>query len=192
MSEPFFEPESDESSSASSHEGLPKATVISALAAIVFVVAATFFGMQWSGARNQAATLETEIANISEREAELTTELDALQAEYRELQGRTDILANGSFEICNESSSEVTVSRLAATYVNADGGFETFNSEPYGSRLWQIVPGERKSLTFEQGDVAWDGSVVYYAAELRGPDGQTYPFAGMWPPNAAGCFRWTD
>ena len=148
--------------------------------------------MQWTGARNQAATLETEIANIAEREAELKSQLDALQAEYRELQGRTDVLSNGRFEICNESSGKVTVTRLAATYVTESGDFETFNSEPFGSRIWELVPGERKALTFEQGNVTWDGSVVYYAAMLRGPDGQTYPFAGMWPPNAAGCFRWTD
>lgn len=192
MSEPFFDAESDDSSSASSHEGLPKATMITAAIAIVFVGAATFFGMQWKGALAQTQTLRTEMGPVSEQEEALRTELSALQRQYADLQGRTDVLSNGKFEVCNESTSNVTVSKVAATYVDAVGEYQTFNSEPFGSRIWQIIPGERKLLTFAQGNVEWDGSVAYFAALLRGPDGQSYPYAGMWPPNAAGCLRWTD
>ena len=188
MSEPFFDAESDDSSSASSHEGLPKATMITAAIAIACIGAATFFGMQWKGAMATAEALRTELVPVSEQHETLSAELDALQKQHRELQGRTDVLANGTFEVCNESTNTVTVSKLAATYVDADGDYQTFNSEGFGSRIWQVVPGERKQLTFEQGDVVWDGSVVYFAAIL---DGQ-YPYAGMWPPTTAGCLRWTD
>jgi len=190
MSEPFFDDDAEESSS-SSHPGLAKSTVMAAMVAIVFVVAATFFGMQLSGAGKNIALLTTEIATISEEEEALTAELTALQRQHAELKGRTDVLYNGSFQVCNESNRDIRVAAVAATYLNQEGGFETFNSQPYGTRLWTIEPGQRKSLTFEQGNVAWDGSVTYYAALLRAADGQEYPYAGMWPPNDAGCMRWT-
>ena len=188
MSEPFFDADSDDSSSASTHEGLPKATMVTAAIAIVCVGAATFFGMQWKTALGTAKALRTELIPISEQDEALRTELNELKRQFADLQGRTDVLSNGKFEVCNESSKNVTVSKLAATYVDEAGKFRTFNSEGFGSRIWQIVPGERKLLTFDQGDVDWDGSVVYFAAIL---DGQ-YPYAGMWPPTTAGCLRWTD
>ena len=190
MNEPFFD-EPEETSSSSSHEGLPSSTVILALLCVAFVGGATFLTMRWTGAQKNTVKLRDSIVLLTEEEAELTEQATLVRTQYKELKGRTDVLYNGKMEICNESTRDVRISKIAATFLNDNGDFETFNSEPYGTRIWTVIPGERKELSFLQGNVAWDGSVVYYSALLRGADGQEYPFGGMWPPNDSKCLKWT-
>ena len=165
--------------------GLPRSTLVVAAVAIVFVGLATFFLLKWTGSRDAATALRTEIQEVSDQEAGLREELEPLATQYDRLKGRTDVLWVGKLSVCNTSSETITISRLASVYLAEDGTYATFNSEEIGRNLWRLGPGEVRELSYPA--AGWDGSVTYYSLWVN----DVTPYAGPWPLKAGHCIRHT-
>lgn len=170
------------------HAGLPKSTMVASVLVIVFAGVATYTILMWSGARTHTAAMRAELVEVSTLETQVHAELDPLEQELGQIRGRTDQLNPGKLTFCNQSAQPVSISMLAATWLDANEKFQTFTSEPFGRDLFRVGPRERQVLSFPRGN--WDGSVTYYALWVRTGSGE-YPLAGTWPADPNHCLNWT-
>ncbi len=174
-----------------SDAGLPKITMMISFVAILFAGALAYVIMTWADAN--AAKAEAQLIIDDEvlvQEEQVAGELKVFEDQLAALKERAGVLVRGKMAVCNNSTGTITVSLLAATYLNDAGEFETFNSEGFGRQLWRIPAGEKQLLTYSQGSTNWDGDVGYYSMWLEA-GGQEYPFAGTWPSDSEYCVRWT-
>jgi hypothetical protein len=168
--------------------GLPKSTMIASVGVILFAGVATYMILQWSGSRSHTAALRVELAEATALEVQVHSELDPLEAELASTHGRTDQLNPGKLTFCNQTNRPITITMLAATWLDANEEFQTFSSEAFGRDLFRVGAKERQVLSFARGN--WDGSVTYYALWVRTGSGE-YPLAGTWPSDPSHCLNWT-
>lgn len=168
--------------------GLPKSTIWASSLVVLFAGVATFMILQWSGSRAHTAALRVELVEVNALDAQVHGELDPLEQELAGIRGKTDRLNPGKLTFCNQSRSRVTIAKLAATWLDAEEEFQTFNSEAFGRNLFRVDPGERKVLSHAGGN--WDGWVTYYSLWVRSASGE-YPLAGTWPADPDHCLNWT-
>lgn len=175
-------------SPAGEHAGLPRSTVMVAAVAILFAGLMTFFILKWAGARTATQDAKAQMADLQPKAQELTTNLAAVQGQLDKLKGQTNVLTRGKFKVCNRSHDAIVVVYLAATYLDEQGNFQTFNSSEYGKDLWRLEAGQIQELNYLRGD--WDGSVTYYAAEIHAGNND-YLYAGAWPLDEDFCILWS-
>jgi hypothetical protein len=77
---------------------------------------------------------------------------------------------NRDLRICNHTNGQVKITALAASYWGKDGALKQFNSATQGWHVWTVDGGETKMIRFE-GNEPWDGSTIFYAAEVERPGG---------------------
>ncbi len=170
--------------------GLPKITMMISAVAIAFAGILAFLILKWTDSNAAATEARLMIEELGTAEDEVSAILNEVEGRLAGLEERSNVLIKGKLSVCNLSTEPVSVSLLAATHLNDQGAFETFNSETLGKGLWRIGPGETQALTYAQGAVTWDGDVSYYAMWLMA-GGQEYPYAGTWPADEEFCIRWT-
>lgn len=167
--------------------GLPRSTVAVAFGAIALIGVLAFFIVNWSNKRKQAATLQTDIADLDAQLAEKRQELAPLERELKTLQGQTDLFARGKMCVRNLSSDQsATIEKLAVVYLDESGQFQTFSSDAVGDAEWPVEPGHTELLSHARS--GWDGSVTYYAMWYR-VDGRQIPLAEPWPLDPEYCVR---
>ena len=172
-----------------SQQGLPKSTIVVAGVAIALAGLATFVVLKWSDSRTAAGELTTRIAEVDAEAAGVRDELESVEGELSGVEQRTSVLKRGKLQICHSSGAPVVVEKGAATWMDDEGEYRTFNSTEHGQDLWRVEPGGER-LALEHPASGWDGAVSYYAVWLR-VNGDQFPFAGPWPPPGGDdCLRW--
>lgn len=173
-----------------SQQGLPKSTIVVAAVAIALAGLAAFVVLKWSDSRAAASELTTRIAEIDEEAAGVRSELESVEGELSGVEQRTGVLKRGKMQICNFSGAQVVVESVAATWMDDQGEYHTFNSTDHGLDLWRVESGQR--LALDHPESGWDGSVSYYAVWVREKGGGQLPYAGPWPPPGGDdCLRLT-
>jgi hypothetical protein len=107
------------------------------------------------------------------------------------LLGTFSLPQNHPLQLCNETKSAVQVTALAATYWAADGTLRQFNSAQLGWHTWQLEPGQKQNMQLAEGD-GWDGSTIFFAAEVQHPGGSRTMLVGTsdeWKPGACTAVR---
>jgi len=101
---------------------------------------------------------------------------------------RTSLPVNRKLQLCNRTNAEVRVIALAASYWAQDGKLKQFNSAEEEWHEWTLGPGETKTMRFEgERGEEWDGSAIFYAAEVQRADGGKSIIAGTSDSLESGC-----
>lgn len=111
-----------------SQQGLPKSTIVVAGVAIALAGLATFVVLKWSDSRTAAGELTTRIAEVDAEAAGVRDELESVEGELSGVEQRTSVLKRGKLQICNFSGAPVVVEKVAATWMDDEGEYRTFNS----------------------------------------------------------------
>ena len=89
--------------------------------------------------------------------------------------GSLSLPSNRPLRFCNPTGTRVQVTALAAAYWAEDGTLRQFNSAEHGWRDWSIEPRQNQTMS---ADPVWDGSTVFYAAEVKRGDRPVSLLAG--------------
>jgi len=133
------------------------------------------------------------LSELTKTNAAQRTQLEEMTAKLAALE-KTQASApkpveNGTFKLCNETASPVSIKWLAVTYRDAPDSFKTFNSAFVPQKVWSVPARQDMELQYRNGDRRdWDGSVVFYALELEHQN-QMYNVAGAWSALSGDCFR---
>jgi hypothetical protein len=104
------------------------------------------------------------VALYSELEKVRSLEAQSKDKAADSLVGALSLPSNRRLRFCNETGSTVQVTTLAAAYWVGDGTLRQFNSAEHGWQNWTIEPKHDEAI---QMNPAWDGSTVFYAAEVQ-------------------------
>jgi hypothetical protein len=143
------------------HEfSLPVATGLLVVTALAMLMT----GWRWWGFRNDLAAAE-KAAKSSGDEA------------TQSILNSFSLPVNRPLRICNQTGRELKVMTLAASYWGRDGTLKQFNSAEHAWHVWTINRSEAEKMRFD-GIEPWEGSAIFYAAEVERAGGGRSLLAG--------------
>jgi len=147
------------------------------LVAVIAVAAASYLVML---KLKDAQTIETQ-----------NLELTELQSNAKTIEANLAPFVNGEMKVKNVSNKSYYIAWYGVTYKDENGELVSFDFEDVvkGKRnpVYPLLePGRAVELEHvEDGKVAWDGSVIFYAIELYDvAKGTSTYFSGIWSQNA--------
>jgi hypothetical protein len=95
---------------------------------------------------------------------------------------------NQRLSLCNRTQLPVKVVALTAMYWGADGKLVSFNSAEHDWHEWGVESGNKEDLRLDDahGD-GWDGSAIFYAAEIQRANKETSLLSGTLNAQNGGC-----
>ncbi|MGA3035609.1 MAG: hypothetical protein ABSD70_20175 [Terracidiphilus sp.] len=91
---------------------------------------------------------------------------------------------NRRLAVCNDSSSNTTISSVAAVYIGQSGKPEIYSGANEQWRTWSVPARSRLAL----GATDWDGSALFYAMNVSNAD-KSQLLAGVSDDLRSGCIR---
>jgi hypothetical protein len=146
-------------------------SAVSLLVIAAAAVAAT--GWHWLALRN---TLKESDRTVAAAESNSTQSL---------LQGFA-LPVNQRLSLCNRTQSPVKVVALTAMYWGADGKLVSFNSAEHDWHEWSVEGGDKEDLRLDDAH-SWDGSAIFYAAEIQRANKETSLLSGTLNAQNGGC-----
>ena len=131
---------------------------------VVTALAMLMTGWRWWGLRKDLAAAE-KVAESSRDEA------------TQSILSGFSLPVNRPLRICNRTGGELKVMTLAASYWGKDGALKQFNSAEQGWHVWTLNRGEAETMKFD-GIEPWEGSTIFYAAEVERSGGVLSLLAG--------------
>ncbi len=162
--------------------GLPRATMVASLLAVVFAAAAVYCFMQWLKS-------EKEVTRISASRDEQRAALERISGEAEALESTLRMLDSGKLIVRNRATNTITIIWIAATYIDDDGAYQTVNSAFYDFPKWEIEPEGKVQLNMQNPRKPnWNGETIFYAMRIivgdknvhPCDDNEVHPYAGLW------------
>lgn len=115
-------------------------------------------------------------AGLGARWFQLHNEQEEAQSELTRLQNQTALATldsvvlppNRALSLCNDSAQDLTVSAVAAVYWDKQGKLANFSSAAEQWHTWRLPAKQPAKLDLTGGAAPWDGSVIFYAADIDG------------------------
>jgi len=155
--------------------GLPRSAFVGFLLAATFAAVASLFFLKWT----KLVELQQALGGSVDDQIQNLDRLKADKVESGNLRQSLNLLQNGRFAVCNQTSDKVTIDSLTVTYRDQNR-YRTFNTAFHDYATWEVPAGARLKLALRRGeDVVWDGSVLSYSMNLT-YKGNDYLVAGAW------------
>lgn len=119
------------------------------------LAASAALGARWFQLHNEQAEAQSELTKLQNQAALSTLDSVALPP-------------NRALSLCNDSAQDLTVSDVAAVYWDKQGKLANFSSAAEQWHTWRIRAKQPAKLDLTSGAAPWDGSVVFYAADIDG------------------------
>lgn len=167
-----------------------RAVTIAVVCCAVLGAIALLMAVLWTQARERSNALQQFLNSSPANQLDLLDQ-DSYKNSAPLLRQALQMMHNGSFQLCNDSTNQVTVNWLTATYLGEDDHkLHTFNSTAYDWHTWNVsAGGYKKPINLvEETSSVWDGSVITYAVGIN-YSGNDYVFSGLWANQKDGCLH---
>lgn len=156
---------------AAEQAGLPRSTVVAAVAAVVLGVALSLVGLRHWSASSRLETLAAERTTLEEQLTVLKAQTAAVDR----------LLFADRLRVRNLSQNPVRISAAAFVYRDSAGEMKLAHSGNFDYPSWEIRPGGVSALDAEMArGRLWDGPVIYYALLVEYQGVEPFLKAGVW------------
>ncbi|MCP4548589.1 MAG: hypothetical protein GY835_19205 [bacterium] len=177
--------------------GLPRATMVASLLAVVLAAAAAYGFMERFKFKKEITRLEQEVTGLSASLDEERKAREQISGKAEALESSLTLLMNGKLKNCklkvkNDARDTITIIWLAATYIDKDGAYKTVNSADYGYLKEEIKARRERQIKMSKQDMpSWDGETIFYAMRIKYKE-DIRPFAGAWNALQDGVFTFRE